>query len=234
MADINQRLLDMIMAVAQALGPDICKRTAFVGGATTGLLVTDDFAREGVRLTDDVDVIIDIVSYGAWTRFQEELRKRGFSESPDEDVICRMRLGRLKVDFMPDDERILGFSNRWYDLGLKTAADMELKDDVVIRVLTPPLFIATKLEAFLGRGDNDLLSSRDIEDILVVIDGRPELATEIAEAPPDVSEFIADQFDLLSKHRDFENAVIGNLRDAGRTKLAFKRISEIIAANDRA
>jgi len=28
-----------------------------------------------VRLTNDVDVIIDIVSYGAWTRFQEELRK---------------------------------------------------------------------------------------------------------------------------------------------------------------
>lgn len=43
MADVNQRLLDMIMTVAQAPGPDLWKRTAFVGGATTGLLVTDDF-----------------------------------------------------------------------------------------------------------------------------------------------------------------------------------------------
>ena len=234
MADINQRLLDMIMAVAQALGPEICKRTAFVGGATTGLLVTDAFAREGVRLTDDVDVIIDIVSYGTWAQFQEELRKRGFSESPEDDVICRMRLGGLKVDFMPDDENILGFSNRWYELGLKTATDLELEKSVVIRVLTPPLFIATKLEAFLGRGNNDLLSSRDIEDILVVIDGRPELVTEIVAGPSDVSEFIAGQFALLSKHPDFENAVIGNLRDPGRAELAFKRISEIIAVNDRA
>ncbi|RDL48904.1 hypothetical protein BLJAPNOD_04363 [Ensifer sp. M14] len=25
-----------------------------------------------------------------------------------------MRLGALKVDFIPDDEKILGFSNRWY------------------------------------------------------------------------------------------------------------------------
>jgi len=40
----------MIEEVAKALGPDICARTAFVGGVTTGLLVTDDFAREGVRL----------------------------------------------------------------------------------------------------------------------------------------------------------------------------------------
>jgi len=145
-----------------------------------------------------------------------------------------MCLGGLKVDFMPDDEDILGFSNRWYELGLKTATDLELKDDVVIRVLTPPLFMATKLEAFLGRGGNDLLSSRDIGDILVVIDGRPELATEIAAAPSNVSEFIADQFALLSKHPDFENAVLGNLRDPGRAELAFRRISEIIAANDHA
>lgn len=228
MADANPRMFEMIEAVAKALGPDLCARTAFVGGVTTGLLVTDDFAREGVRLTDDVDLIIDIVSYGKWVQFQEELRRRGFCESPDDDVICRMRLGSLKVDFMPDDEHILGFSNRWYALGLKTATDFALNAEITIRILTPPLFVATKLEAFLGRGKGDLLESRDIEDILVLVDGRSTLPAEIGAAPLEVSTYIADQFEALLKNVQFENAVAGNLRDRGRIDLTFKRISEAI------
>lgn len=234
MADASPQLRKMIEEVAAALGPDLCARTAFVGGVTTGLLVTDDFAREGVRLTDDVDLIVDIVSHGKWVQFQGELRKRGFKESPDDDVICRMRLGNLKVDFMPGDESILGFSNRWYDLGLKTATDFSLTAEITIRILTPPLFIATKLEAFHGRGEGDVLMSRDIEDILILIDGRDALPSEIASAPIEVRGYIADQFEALLKDDQFENAVAGNFRgDPGRIKLAFNRISTSIELGRR-
>jgi hypothetical protein len=130
MADVNARLIAMIESVAAALGPDLCAQTAFVGGAITGLLVTDEIVREGVRLTDDVDLIVEVASYGNWVRFQEELRRKGFRDSPEDDVICRMRLGDLKVDFMPDDEAILGFSNRWYQLCLTTASEVALSEAV--------------------------------------------------------------------------------------------------------
>jgi len=46
---------------------------------TTGLFVTQDFAREGVRFTDGVDITIDIVSPGKWAQLQEELRSRGLA-----------------------------------------------------------------------------------------------------------------------------------------------------------
>jgi hypothetical protein len=36
-------------------------------------------------------------------------------------------------------------------------------------------FVATKFEAFHGRGNNDHLASHDLEDIITVVDGRPEL-----------------------------------------------------------
>jgi predicted nucleotidyltransferase len=234
MADINRQLLEMIAAVARALGPDLCARTAFVGGVTTGLLVTDEIAREGVRVTDDVDLIVDIVSYGKWVQFQEELRKKGFRESPDDDFVCRMRLGPLKVDFMPDDETVLGFTNRWYELGLKTADSILVDDGLAIRILTPPLFIATKLEAYLGRGGGDVLMSRDIEDILILIDGRDTLVSEIAEAPGDLRRYIAEQFESLCKDDQFESAVAGNLRgDKGRIELTFNRLSDSIAQGRR-
>lgn len=38
-----------------------------------------------------------------------------------------------------------------------------------------PYFCATKLEAFGGRGKNDYLASHDLEDLITVVDGRPEL-----------------------------------------------------------
>lgn len=124
--------------------------------------------------------------------------RKGFKESSDDDVICRMRLGPLKVDFMPDDEAILGFSNRWYAKGIETAEVHQLTESLTIRLLTPALFIATKLEAFAGRGGDDLYSSRDAEDILLVVDGREELGWEFANADLDVKTYIAEQFGRYS------------------------------------
>lgn len=95
-----------------------------------------------------------------------------------------MNLGELKVDFMPDDEAIIGFSNRWYARGIETAVRAKLEDSLVIRHLTPPLFIATKLEAYRGRGEGDLIGSRDAEDILLLVDGREALADEILGPTP--------------------------------------------------
>jgi len=66
---------------------------------------------------------------------------------------------------MPDDESILGFSNRWYAKGIETAITCSLTGKLNIRRLTPELFVATKLEASRGRGNKDLLGSRDMEDI---------------------------------------------------------------------
>ena len=56
-------LKEMIISVAEALGPDLRAKTAFVGGVTTGLLITDEFTRQSVRATDDVDLITSALGY---------------------------------------------------------------------------------------------------------------------------------------------------------------------------
>jgi len=100
MPNIPEKLVAMIREVARALGDEMLSQIAFVGGCTTGLLMTDPITRESVRYTQDVDLIIDIFGYPAWTRLQSQLRDIGFQESMDEGAICRMYLGELKVDFM--------------------------------------------------------------------------------------------------------------------------------------
>lgn len=209
---VRGQLLQMLQSVAEALGSDLRERLVFVGGCTTALFITDPVTLEDVRATDDVDLIVDLAGYAAWAELQKQLREKGFREAQDDTVICRMRLGELKVDFMPDDADILGFSNRWYAKGIETAETSQLEGELTIRRLTPPLFMATKLEAYLHRGKGDLFMSRDLEDILLVVDGRPEIVAEIQGCDQDVRNFIAGQFADLLRDPDFDYFLEGNIR----------------------
>lgn len=227
MTTIRAQLLDMLKAVAIALGDDLRDRLVFVGGCTTALFITDPITLEDVRATDDIDLIVDLAGHAEWAALQDDLRQKGFMEAADEAVICRMRLGPLKVDFMPDDETILGFSNRWYAAGIETAVTSTLDTGLDIRILTPAIFVATKLEAFAGRGQNDLFLSRDAEDILLIVDGRPSLYEEIAAAPVNVKKFIGQGFRELVAYPDFDDFLEGNLRQPGRAIVVKKRFVAI-------
>ena len=61
---------------------------------------------------------------------------------------------------MPTIESVLGFSNRWYPTAIETAERHDVAGRSV-RIVTPALFIATKLEAFHGRGGGDIMARRD-------------------------------------------------------------------------
>ncbi|MDD3757441.1 MAG: hypothetical protein PHN76_04690 [Advenella sp.] len=234
MTTVKGQLLRMLERVAVALGSELRQRLVFVGGCTTALFITDPITLEDVRATDDVDLIVDLAGYAAWATLEEQLRNRGFSASPEDEVVCRMRLGALKVDFMPDDAKILGFTNRWYARGIEQSKPYQLTDDLVIKILPPELFVATKLEAYKGRGDNDLMLSRDMEDILLVVDGREELVGEIDAADEDIRKYIASQFYDIQQGIDFDHFLEGNIRGpGGRVDIVRERFSRITACDKR-
>lgn len=231
---IQGQLKAMLKAVAEALGDELRARLVFVGGCTTALYITDPIVLEGVRATDDIDLIVDLAGFAAWAELVDQLRARGFSEAPEDTVICRMKLGALKVDFMPDDEAILGFTNRWYAKGIETAVPEMLEAALEIRRLTPPLFVATKLEAYLGRGGGDLIGSRDAEDILLLVDGREDLVAEIAATEPEIRTYIAEQIGALLADTSFDHFLEGNIRGpAGRADIVYQRLVTISELNTR-
>ncbi|EHR39636.1 hypothetical protein [Alishewanella jeotgali] len=215
---------EMLVQVATALD-ELLPQVVFIGGCTTGLFLTDDFTKEQVRYTDDVDLIVHAGGFGAWAQLAERLRQLGFRESMEQDVICTMMLGRLKVDFMPDDDRILGFSNRWYRDAMATARDFTLTEAITIKLVEPVYFVATKLEAYLGRGNGDALSSHDIEDLINIFDGRAEIVAEVNAVDGELRDFIRIQLQALLDDANFEYAVqsaTGN--NSARESLIFERI----------
>lgn len=228
-------LNEMLEQVALALGSELREQMTFVGGCTTGLLLTDEFTKEQVRHTDDVDLIVHTMGYTGFAALQDQLQQRGFSiqmPPPGEDLpICAMQLGALRVDFMPDDETVLGFGNRWYQAAMETATPYELTPDLTIRLVTPVYFLATKLEAFKGRGKGDTLSSRDIEDILHLVDGRPELVGEVQMAPTEVRAYFAEELATLLDDQNFEYAVSSQARgNTEREEIIFERLEQLATA----
>lgn len=147
----NVALLEL---AAQQLD-EIVNEIAFVGGATVALLMTDAAAPD-VRPTIDVDVIVEIGKQGDYYKLADRLRKKGFNEDVSDGApLCRFRGHGLVLDVMPTDPDILGFSNRWYPYALRDAQLVLLPSGRSISVIPAVHFIATKLEAFAGRGNGD-------------------------------------------------------------------------------
>lgn len=223
MSKINAQQ-EMLVEVATALN-ELLPQVVFIGGCTTGLFLTDDFTKEQVRYTGDVDLIVHVGSYLDWTQLSERLRQLGFRESMEEEVICTMMLGPLKVDFMPDNANILGFSNRWYRDAMRGARDFTLTKALTIKLVEPVYFVATKLEAYLGRGNGDTLSSHDIEDLINIFDGRGEIVAEVNAVEGELRDFIRVQLKALLDDANFEYAVQSAARNNGqRESLIFNRI----------
>ena len=152
--------------IAKALG-DLNNEVVFVGGAMVSLYI-DDPAAEDIRPTKDIDLTFQITTVGKLEQLREALINKGFNQSHDDDIICRFRYEGILVDVMSTLRVGWAPSNRWFMPGFQKAVDYNL-DEVLIKILPLPYFLASKMDAFFDRGIKDLYGSHDFEDILYIL-----------------------------------------------------------------
>ncbi len=228
--------IEMLEAAVERLG-SLSDELVFLGGCATGLLITDP-AAPPLRVTRDVDVMVEVATLAGYHKFNEKLRKRGFVEDRrPEAPICRWQAGEIILDVMPTDPALLGFGNIWFSKAFPSAGYTSLPSGVRIRVLPSPYFLATKIEAFHHRGSGDFLLSRDIEDLVAVLDGRPNIVKEVQAASQDLIRYLADQLlDWINKQA-FMDALPGLLppdaASQARSKLIIERIEAIADCHHR-
>lgn len=178
----------------------------FVGGTVTAL-----YPLEGgvdVRPTLDVDCVVDLATTADYYAFIGRLRARGFRECTDEKApLCRLVYADIRVDIVATSDTGLGPTNRWYRDAVAEAAVHSLDPDLDVRVITPLYFVATKLEAFRGRGDGDYQASHDLEDILAVLAGLPLLRQQIVAEGTTVATTVRAELVALRAKEAFIDAV---------------------------
>ncbi len=125
---------------------------------------------------------------------------------------------------MSVDAAVLGFSNRWYAEVVAMAQWVRLANGFEIRVVSASVFVATKLEAFVSRGCGDFLSSHDLEDVLNVVDGRPELSEELVRASATLQQAVGKTFNGLLANPDFINCLPDLIADVDRVGVVIERL----------
>lgn len=203
---VQQQNAAILVRAAQLLLP-LQEEFVFLGGLALTLLVSDPAAPD-VRPTEDVDVIVEVASYLKYSRLEERLQSNGFRQPREEkNVICRWVKEGITLDIMPADQAILSFGNRWYSDAMKSAESVRLQEGLSIRLITAPCFLATKIEAFQSGTRGDFFTSRDLDDIVSVLDGRPEIIMETRSANPAVQDFIVQAFEGYLQNELFLEAL---------------------------
>ena len=216
------RMVDLLGEVANSL--------VFVGGCATGLLVTA-VRTQAVRVTTNVDVVAKVTTIREYHEVEARLTQRGFvRDRTPEAPICRWMCAGLQLDVLASQPGLPGFHNRWYPLAVATAVPYRLRREQRIRLVTGPLFIATKLEAFRDRGRSDYLMSHDLEDIVTVVDGRAELVEEARAAPNEVRAYLREQISSLLVVDAFVTALPGHVSSDAASQARVPLIVERLRA----
>ena len=193
----------MLQTVANGLG-ELKDEMVFVGGAVAELYADNPAASE-IRPTIDVDCVIEISSRLEFARLEENLRTKGFKN--DIAPICRWIYKDIKVDVMPTDSNILGFSNRWYEEGIEIKIQKTLPDETKIFVFPPEYYLAAKFEAHNSRGGNDLRQSHDFEDIIYILDNCSNILDNISASNPSVKEYLKSECKKLLENPNITEGI---------------------------
>lgn len=81
------------------------------------------------------------------------------------------------------------------------------------RHIDAPHLIETELPAFAERGEDDVLTSHDIEDIVKTVDGRASEVDELAGVAAEVRAFVTKGLERWVETPHFLEALSGYFRD---------------------
>lgn len=220
--------LSIIKLVANILG-SLNEKVAYVGGAVVGLYANDP-AADDVRPTKDVDITLEIASYTELAKLESELNIKGFKRDPMEKVNCRFFKDEIILDVMSTKEVGWAPANRWFEPGFNSIQEIPI-DDIFIKILPLSYFLASKFEAFHGRGSVDPRTSKDFEDITYVLNNTLEIKEKLAMLNDDVKEYLKAEFTELLKNESLQEAMLGNLDSSTQTErlnIINKKLQEII------
>lgn len=112
--------------------------------------------------------------------------------------------------------------SRMLELGFHFAEPHQLADDLEIFALSAPGLLAAKLEAFADRGMRDLHMSKDLDDIVALLDRRLGIGSEVSTAPDEMRHFIAGGMRRLLGDGHIIDVISDLLRDRERERRAME------------
>jgi hypothetical protein len=119
----------------------------------------------------------------------------------------RPRISPARLDALIEEAIVDAYGESEQAIGFHATIEQHLAlpfEAVVLGVAV----IVKKVDVAEG---GHIVASHDLEDIIAVVDGRPEIVSEVAAASMDVRRYIASELRTLLDNRDFAEALGGFL-----------------------
>jgi hypothetical protein len=116
----------------------------------------------------------------------------------------------VRVDIVATADTGIGPTNRWYRDAVASADTYLVEPGLEVLAIAPIYFIATKLEAFRGRGRGDYQASHDLDDVFATLSGLEPLRTGIETAETEVARAVRSELSQLAGTDAFMDAVAGH------------------------
>ncbi len=201
--------VENIKVVAKAIN-SINEKAVFVGGSVAQFYV-DGSKTQKIRITKDVDIVFQLLSFGQLESLREKLGDVGFKQKIDNKVLCRFEYLGILVDVMSVNQIGWAPGNKWFESGF-IKAEKKTIDDIEIFLLPLSYYLATKFSAFNDRGINDPYLSHDLEDIVFIADNALDLNVELLENDDEeVRAFLKENFRKMFNISRIYEAVEGHL-----------------------
>jgi predicted nucleotidyltransferase len=194
--------------IAHALG-EMNERVVYVGGAIVSHYI-DDPSAEDVRPTKDIDISMKIASLNELETIRQELIKKGFSQSHEDNVICRFRYDDILIDVMATKQIGWAPGNEWFEAGFDHFIIKKI-DEISVKLLPLPYFLASKFAAFYDRGKTDPRTSNDFEDIVYILNHTSDIKDQILESDQRVRTYLKKVFFHILNDKILHEAVMANL-----------------------
>ena len=202
----------LLVEAAQKLKP-LLGKIAFVGGGILPTYLPKGFDAN-IRVTYDLDIVIKLAHYGRLEELNERLGKLGFYPDSKSQIICRYTDQKIVLDVMPTNSEVLGFSNRWYEVGLINKEWITLNDIINIPRFTIDYYLATKWEAVEGRGKQDWRTSKDMEDIITLTNNGA--LNQVGSKNRAVHDYLEESFTKLVNHKYAHEIILSHLSGVDR------------------
>lgn len=167
---------ESLRAVRTLFG-DQAKDLVFLGSCVLGLYSRPSGG--AFRSTIDADAASTVMPWSTQEKRLADMCSSGLL-LPDPEIACRYHLvgKNIAVDVLSPEGKNVGNVTDWFRRAIARASDFDLGGGAMIRAVTPPYFLALKLEAWADRG-RDPMTDKDAEDIVAV-------ATEVLDLPEQI------------------------------------------------
>ncbi len=196
----NSSHLSLLQSFISCTNEKLLEEITICGGLAPALYNLPSIIE--LRTTTDIDVIFTIDDspenpspYIQHQHFVDQFLEIGFTAA--DPPICRYKHREnpeVLVDICTTLDTPIGPANTWYAKGVENRI---LSDALPLFVIPPIYFVATKFEAWKGRGKGDLWESKDLEDIITIFVGLPFLFEEIQDGKEQVHQFLRDELHSL-------------------------------------